>query len=361
MPRPGSRRAQITTPAAATVFATVLTQGPVSRVEVSRRTGLSTAAVTKAARPIVDAGYLEELGSRQQPGAGVGRPASPLDIRSDREFFVGLKINADEVFGVLTDLRAQVRTTRHRALPAPDVPAVVSVLGEVVADLLAESPAYAQRTHSLGVAVSGDVDRRIGLVRYSPFLGWRGVPLNELMERATGLSVTIENDVRALTTAEQWFGDGVGASSFALVTVGAGIGCGLVINGSVVAGSHGVAGEIGHVPVAVRGPACHCGGSGCVEAVASTASIVAAARAAAGVPDLTIEAAVARARDGDPSVRAVFARAGRAIGLGLAAMANLFGPERIIVSGEGVAAYDLFDESIREAFAGQAFSAAGRC
>jgi predicted NBD/HSP70 family sugar kinase len=355
------RRAPITSPSAATVFTTVLTQGPVSRVDVSRRTGLSSAAVTKAARPFIDAGYVEELDAGQRSGLRAGRPANPLAIRAEREFFIGVKITQGELYGVLTDLRAQVRTSRQRTLPAPDIPTVLGAVRELVADLLAESPEYAERTHCVGVALAGDVDRRIGLVRYSPFLGWRDVTLAELIRLATGLTATIENDVRALTVAEQWFGDGVGASSFAVVTVGTGIGCGLVLDGNVVAGAHGVAGELGHVPVAGDGPPCHCGGLGCVEAIASTSSIVDTVRAVTGLPNVTIDDAVARARSGDPGVLAVFARAGHAIGLGLAAVANLFGPERIVVSGEGLAAYDLFDESIRAAFAAQAFGAAARC
>ncbi|HKN52023.1 MAG TPA: helix-turn-helix domain-containing protein, partial [Amycolatopsis sp.] len=92
MPRSAPARAPITSPAAATVFTTVLTQGPVSRVDVSRRTGLSSAAVTKAARPFIEAGYLEELASEGRTAPGAGRPASPLAIRPDREYFVGVKI-----------------------------------------------------------------------------------------------------------------------------------------------------------------------------------------------------------------------------------------------------------------------------
>src|SRR3954466_13470395 len=122
MPRSAPARAPITSPAAATVFTTVLTEGPVSRVDVARRTGLSSAAVTKAARPFIDAGYLEELASEERTGPGAGRPRSPLAIRADREFFVGVKITDDDLIGVVCDLRAQVRATRHRALASTDVP-----------------------------------------------------------------------------------------------------------------------------------------------------------------------------------------------------------------------------------------------
>ncbi|MCS7481522.1 ROK family protein [Umezawaea endophytica] len=344
------QRAPITSPAAATVFSTVLTQGPVSRVEVGRRTGLSSAAVTKAARPFIEAGYLEELTSEERTGPGAGRPANPLAIKADREFFLGVKITDDDLIGVVCDLRAQVRVARHHPLTSTAVPDVVAALTSLVADLITP---YRDRAHCLGVAVSGDVDQTTGVVRYSPFLRWHDVPLGDLLAEATGLAVRLENDVKALTVAEQWFGEGVGVTSFALVTVGTGIGCGLVIGGRLVTGAHGVAGELGHVPVGDDQP-CHCGGTGCVEAIASTSAIV----ARAGMP---MAEAVARARSGDPAVRAVFAEAGHAIGLALAAMANLVGPERIVVSGEGVAAYDLFEEHVRKAFTAQAFGAVADC
>ncbi|QRP51123.1 ROK family protein [Amycolatopsis sp. FDAARGOS 1241] len=351
------------------MFTTVLTQGPVSRVDVARRTGLSSAAVTKAARPFIEAGYLEELASAERTAPGAGRPANPLAIRPDREYFIGVKITGDDLIGVVTDLQAQIRVAKHHALTSHDVDHVVRALTDLVAELLAGSApdgatSFRDRAYCLGVAVSGDVDRDSGLVRYSPFLGWRDVPLAELLEDSTGLATTLENDVKALTVAEQWFGEGVGAASFALVTVGTGIGSALVLDGRLVGGAHGVAGEIGHVPVAgmgTDGPACHCGGTGCVEAIASTEAIVASARRAAGDPALTLAEAVARARAGDEPLRAVFANAGHAIGLGLGALVNLFGPERIVVSGEGVATYDLFEEQIRRTFAEQAFGSAARC
>ncbi|MGW3966806.1 ROK family protein [Amycolatopsis sp. NPDC005003] len=359
MPRSAPARAPITSPAAATVFATVLTEGPVSRVDVARRTGLSSAAVTKAARPFIDAGYLEELASGGRTTPGAGRPASPLAVRPDREYFAGVKITGDDLIGVVADLRADVRATARRALPGHDVEHVVRALAGLVEALLTGD--LRERAYCLGVAVSGDVDRVSGVVRYSPFLGWRDVPLAALLEEVTGLTVTLENDVKALAVAEQWFGEGVGTSSFALVTVGTGIGGALVVNGDLVRGAHGVAGEIGHVPVAGGGPSCHCGGRGCVEAIASTEAILALAREVSGEPALTMEDAVARARGGDEPLREVFAGAGHAIGLGLAALVNLFGPERVVVSGEGVAAYDLFEDRIRRTFAVQAFGSAARC
>ncbi|HEY3608965.1 MAG TPA: ROK family protein [Pseudonocardiaceae bacterium] len=345
-------------PAAAVVFTTVLTMGPLSRVGVAERTGLSSAAVTKAVRPLLDAGYLQETPDQR---VHVGRPASPLHVRSDAAFFVGVKVTADELIGVVTDLRARIRAVRHRPLPDRAVSATVSGIAALVTDLLDDDPAYRQAVRCLGVAVSGDVDRGTGRVHYSPFLGWQDVPLADLVRAATGLVTALENDVRALTVAEQWFGAGVGVNSFALVTVGTGIGCGLVVNNAVIEGSHGVAGEIGHVLAEPDGPLCHCGNRGCVEAVAGTDALLASLRILSGNPRLTSAAAMALAHHGDQRLRAGYRRAGRAIGVALATVANLIGPQRIVLSGEGLAAYDLYQDEVRDTFAARAFGAAVDC
>jgi predicted NBD/HSP70 family sugar kinase len=342
-------------PAAAAILTALMTGGPQSRVALARRLGLSSAAVTKAARPLIDAGYLAELAATERTGPGAGRPAAPLTVQADREFFVGVKLTGDELIGVVCDLTARIRAVVHRPLAGPEVADVVAEIGGVVDELLDGDGGYRARTRRIGLAVSGDVDRTTGMVRYSPFLQWHDVALGKLVAERTGLTVTVENDVKALTTAEHWFGEGAGAESFTLVTVGAGIGCGLVVNGRLVAGAHGVAGEIGHIGVDATGPVCHCGGRGCIEAIAGTPAIVAAARSH------SFENAVALARGGDERVNAVFARAGEAIGLGIAAVANLVGPERIVVSGEGLSAYDLFEPHIRAAFERQAFGAAADC
>jgi predicted NBD/HSP70 family sugar kinase len=348
-------------PAAALVFQTLLQHGPLSRAEVGRRTGLSPGAVTKVATPLIDDGWIAEVGRPAVERAN-GRPATLIAVRAERARFIGVKVTGDELIGVLADLTAQPLASRRAALGSRDVGTVVVAIARLVDQLRAAAGAAGPGgIHSIGVAISGDVDGQTGTVQYSPFLNWRRVPLAQLVESATGTPTVIENDVRALTVAEQWFGAGAGLSSFAVVTVGAGIGAGLSIGGRVVSGAHGVAGEIGHLPVGGTDRTCTCGNTGCVEAVASTHAITEQARQATGDPELTMEKAVRLAHAGDPAVRAVFARAGHAMGLALASVANLIGPERIIISGEGVASYDLFADQIRQTFADHAFGAAADC
>ncbi|WP_405764474.1 ROK family protein [Streptomyces sp. NBC_00080] len=348
------------TPAASQVFTTVLSQGPLTRLELARRAGLSAAAVTKAVRPLFASGYLVEDADTEARSA-LGRPANLVRVDGGRALFLGLKLTADAIFGVLTDLRCRILLARRVPLTDRAVKAVLASTAEMVRELLTEADGYGVRVMGLGIAVSGDVDRTEGVVRYSPFLEWRDVPLAELACAVTGLPVTVDNDVRALTVAEQWFGAGVGLSNFAVVTVGAGVGCGLVVHGRVVAGAHGVAGEIGHVTVDPDGPLCHCGNRGCVEAIAADPAILARIRERTGVEVADTAQAVDLARRGDAHAREAYSRAGEAIGRGIATVANLLGPERVVISGEGLAAYDLFAEQIRGAFAAAAFGSAARC
>ncbi|MEU9476056.1 ROK family transcriptional regulator [Streptomyces sp. NPDC048191] len=348
------------TPAASQVFTTLLSHGPLTRAEVGRRTSLSPAAVTKAVRPLMELGYLVE-GVDEEARPAVGRPASLVWVDGGRALFIGIKVTADEIIAVLADLCCRVRISRHVRLTGRDPEAVLPAITALVQELLTEADGFGVQVRGLGIAISGDVDRGEGVVRYSPFLEWRDVPLAEIAETATGLPVTVENDVRALTVAEHWFGAGVGLSDFALVTVGAGIGCGLVVHGRVVSGAHGVAGEIGHVSLDPLGPLCHCGNRGCVEAIAADPAILRAVRAATGRQVTDAAEALDLARGGDPGVREVYARAGEAIGTAIGFLVNLLGPERVIISGEGLAAYDLVAEGIREAFAASAFGTAEQC
>ena len=348
-------------PAVAHVFQTVLVHGPLSRAEIGRRTGLSSGAVTKAATPLLEDGWIAELG---HPAADrlAGRPATLVGVCAERANFVGVKVTADELIGVRIDFTGKAVASRRAALDSRDVESVVHAIARLVRPLVAAPGAVrAAEIGGLGVTISGDVDREAGAVHHSPFLDWHGVPLAQLVQDATGIPTVIENDVRALTLAEQWFGAGAGLASFAVVTVGTGIGCGLFVNGQVVSGAHGVAGEIGHLLVPGADRMCTCGNVGCVEAVSATQPIVEQARQATGNMRLSMAEAVRLAHGGNTAVRAIFTQAGRALGLALAAVANLIGPERIIISGEGVASYDLFADHIRQAFVDHAFGAAVDC
>jgi predicted NBD/HSP70 family sugar kinase len=348
-------------PAAVDVFTQVLTRGPISRIDVARLTGLSQAAVTKAIAPLLAAGV---VGDAAHPGEGgrasAGRPAYPLRVLPDALVTLGIKVSATEIIGVATDFTARILTTVTLAVPDTRYSTVVDGIVDAVRRLSDDLGDRLAALGGVGVSVSGDVDTANGVVRESGLLGWTDQPLGATLRDRLGYDVLIENDVRALTIAEHWFGLGVGTASFAIVTIGSGIGCGLHVNGEVVEGAYGVAGEIGHLPLTSPDHICTCGRRGCVEAVAASGAIVAAVESATG-RKLSFQDAVDLAHSGDAAAIEVFDRAGSVIGRAIATMTNLTGPELVVISGEAVADYDLYDRRLREAFTEHAFGAAVNC
>jgi predicted NBD/HSP70 family sugar kinase len=350
-------------PAAVDIFTGILTHGPLSRTDVAKATGLSQAAVTKAVAPMIAAGLIVDHDPAPRGGPR-GRPANPIKVDPASLVVLGIKVNPGEVIGVATDLGARMLVSAHQPV-GRSFDAVVEGVAEIAERLCALLGDRRERLAGVGVSVSGDVDSRNGVVRESALLGWTGEDLGGALTERLGLPVLIENDVRALTIAEHWFGEGVGTSSFAIITIGSGIGCGLHVNGEVVEGAFGVAGEIGHLPLTSERFVCTCGRRGCVEAVASTGAIVRAVAEAGGVrnghPVASIAEAVALAHEGDPAAVEVFDRAGTVIGTAIATVVNLTGPEIVLITGEAVSDYDLYDQRLRAAFEAHAFGAAGRC
>lgn len=341
---------------AAGIFMTVLTRGPIARSEIAYTLGLSAGTISRSAKPLLEAGYLVEDtgGDNTRPG----RPTVPLRVVAEREFVIGVKLTGDHLVGVVIDLLANVRATREAALASTEVESVVGAVVGLIGQLRLAVDGPITR---LGVGLGGHVETASGMVRFAPFLDWRDVPLARMLSAATGLPVVVENDVNALTVAEQWFGAGIDVPSFAVVTIGAGVGCGMVINGSLVHGAVGLAGELGHVPAVADGPPCRCGNSGCVEAIASDAAILSRVAEATGHSGLDMGTAAQLARDGDRAAAAAFTAAGEVLGRALATVTNLINPQRIILSGEGLAASDLFESAARHSFYTHAYGQAGDC
>jgi len=356
------------TSAEAAVMTTVLTAGVIARADIARRTGLSSAAITRATAPLLDAGILryaddsEASFARSEVESHMGRPRSPLTISDNHNGVIGIKLTDHEAIGVVSDLVGVVRARDTEPLCDASIDAALHSISVLVARLRQASDqfGFVQPVQHVGLSLSGDIDSTTGRVRYSPFLGWRDVDLGPLVANITECAVVLENDVKALAVAEQWFGLARGLRNFALITIGTGIGCALVVDSALVRGSHSVAGEIGHLPLGDPSVVCRCGGHGCVEAEASTAALLQRCREVVSDESLTLGAAVERARNGDTVLLNVFSRVGWLIGLAIASVTNLLGPSDVIVSGEGVESYDLLEDAIRESFSRQAFGAAAR-
>jgi len=215
----------------------------------------------------------------------------------------------------------------------------------------------------LGVGVPGAVDEYAG--RIGPDIQnlpeFKNLPLRTVLQDRTGLPVVVDNDVNALCLAEWTFGQARGLRHVAMVVAGTGVGGGLILNGALVRGANGYAGEIGHISVDMDGRPCFCGSRGCVKAYASGPDIVGQVRESLGAAgsaiwtDLTggdlarlSPPLVFRAADrGDAVAKAVVAKAAQALGAGVAVLINLCNPEMIVLGGGVLEAGDILVEPVR--------------
>lgn len=355
----------------------IKSRAPISRSEIATRSGLSPATVSNLVGELIEEGLVHEVGAA---AASRGRPPMLLKLNNRAGYVVGVKVRGDSVTAVLTDLDAEVLAYQIMDLPERDrreqPPArvqaeapmdpypVIDTVSALVTATIASSGVSPSRVLGVGIGLAGLIDGLAGVVRYSPVFGWRDLNLADPLRSALGFDVFLENDVNTLTVAEQWFGRGHGCDHFAVVTVGTGIGVGLVVNGQFYGGLGGGAGELGHMTVSPRGPVCACGKRGCLEALASDRAVVAHARremragrrtAMRDAASLNIDELAVAADEGDPLARQVLGTAGRWLGMGIAALVNLLSPELVIVGGEGVAAGRWRLDPMRDAFRKHAF------
>lgn len=328
------------------VLRAVADHGPASRAGLASRIGLTRAAVSTLVDELLRAGLLVELGPG--PGGGVGRPGSALALPVDGPCGLGAEVGVDHLTVCAVDLRGQVRArVREPSAHGDGSPArVLARLVALAAEVSGEVTAAGLRPAGLAVAVPGLVARGTTTVVRAPNLGWSGVDVAAHVRSDAGtgpLPLTVENEANLGALAEMWLGgrnaEGWGNDAprdFIHVSAQAGIGAAVVLDGELLRGTRGFAGELGHVPVRPDGPACPCGGRGCLEQYAGEAAVMRAAGAGSVPPGGRREALGAltgRAAAGDPAVRRALRGAGKALGIALAGAVNLVDPRHVVLGG----------------------------
>lgn len=251
----------------------------------------------------------------------------------------------------------------------------VNNIKQAIKDLMKETNTTAKDIDGIGFDFPGQVDYKTGVVKLAPNIpGWVNVPIAQMIEEEFHIPTRIDNDVRCAALGEMKFGAGQGCKNFVCITVGTGIGSGLVVNGQLVRGASNAAGEIGHIKLQMKdGLICGCGDTGCLEAYASGPSIVAMAQdyikggkstkfremAAAEGGEITPYMVAKAAEAGDPVAKRIFAIVGEYIGIGLTSVINLLNPEKVIIGGGVAEAGDLLLDPIRKTIKERAMVVAG--
>lgn len=205
------------------------------------------------------------------------------------------------------------------------------------------------KLNALGICSPGPVDHHTGIIVDPPNLGWRNVPFAQMLSERLGIPVSLEHDAKAAALGEYHFGAGRGAKALCLIIIGTGIGGAFIFDGKLHRGEQDAAGEIGHITVDMDGPICTCGAQGCVQSFASGLAIIHAYNFAARQNVESAESIVRAAQAGDGIAVRVFQRAGRALGAGIAAIAQTLDVSTFVLFGSVVKAGELLLAPAREA------------
>ncbi|MBI1922499.1 MAG: ROK family protein [Geobacter sp.] len=237
--------------------------------------------------------------------------------------------------------------------------AFLELLEEGIGAVRESAAAMGVKVAAIGAGMPGLIDRQ-GTIRSSVNLRpLEGVNLRERLEEASGLPVTVVNDANAIAYGEKIYGAGRDFGSFLLLTLGTGVGSGLVLDGRLWSGSDGFASEFGHATVEPEGIKCPCGNRGCLEQYASATALVRSARASLnpeGDDEMAAEKVAALAKAGDKSASSLFEQVGRYLGIASATAINLLNLDAVIVGGGMAAAFELFYGALREEVDSRAFA-----
>ncbi len=319
------------------VLNAIKSYGPIGRAEIARRTGLSPATVTSISAKLISQNLVLEKSAGDSSG---GRPPILLVINPKGGYVIGIKLTETHAICALTDLEAYILAKTSLPLSGHDPVRVVEDLAKMLPAFIREQKVPKKQLLGVGVGLAGIIDAENGILRQSPIYGWSNVPLRDMLQSKLHIPVFIENDVNTLTLTERWFGPGQGVDHFLTVTVGRGVGLGIVANGQFYRGQTGGAGEFGHITIDPDGPQCACGKRGCLEAYIGDPGLIRSAQEAAARGELPtsvkdVDELLVLAQNGDPCAARIFGEAGRILGIGIATLINLFNPKKIIISGEG--------------------------
>lgn len=349
------------------VLATLYRHAPVSRAGIAVQTGLTKAAVSSMVRDLLTAQLVRETAS--SGAAEIGRPAIDLEPNPDAGYIISAEIGVGFVstrvvnFGLETVVQRQTLIS-PRSHPDDAVASMLSLLREVHTQVVRrQRPVF-----GLALGVAGLVDISTGTLLFAPNLGWRNIPLYDLLRREFDMPICVSNEANLAALGESYFGP-PGSSDFLLyISSGVGIGGGIVLNGELLTGPTGFTGEVGHMTVERNGLPCACGSYGCWETVASQRALFQRVRLAAAEQDtllhdltggnldgLDVPLVVRAAEMGDAVALAALEETGRWLGIGIASLINTICPQRVVLGGMLGLAHGFLLPVIREEVERRAF------
>jgi predicted NBD/HSP70 family sugar kinase len=341
--------------------------GPLGRVELGRKTGLSPASITSITSQLIEDGAIEELQALlgatpildENLALRRGRPIVKLSLKASATHVIGLRISIAGIDMVLADFNGAIIHRQQVKVNMLDLmnDALVHILLDVLPAFVAAAALEFSNINRIGIALQGVANSLQGEIAWSPIFRGQNISITKPLESAFGIPCSIANDTNmmavGLAMQDQERFNGVSI----VVFVGYGVGMAILIDGAVYHGATGASAEFGHMNHIQNGAACRCGKRGCIEAYVADYGIHRIYKDGANniapsidaVPSETMEAMLAQANCGDPSALQAFATSGEVLGYGLARVIALLNPDRIVLGGPGMKASRYMDGTLRQA------------
>lgn len=320
------------------VLEALRTNGPLSRARIASRLGLTRATVSNIVSPLLESALIYET---EFDDKGSGRPGMLLNLNPELGCMIAVEIDLDSVSLVLAKVGLEVIWKHREPVRVVDtLEGILSRAENMVRQALVRARRLKLRCFGICVAWAGLVNREDGRLEYGPTSGWRSVPLRANWERRFGVPIYVENEAHAGAIAAYHFGPRAGARNFIYLSVGVGLAAGIFVDGILLRGKRGFAGQVGHTFFEANGETCACGKQGCwvteVGAKAVMRKLIDAGvqmPSSAGAGKDWIEWIAAKAASGDGRVLEVLSQVGRQLGYGAARIVEAFNPSTVIVGG----------------------------
>ena len=319
-------------------------QAPLSRADISQRSGLNKSTVSSLVSELLDEELVNETGPGESSG---GRRPVMLLFNQLAGYSIGIDLGVNYILGVLTDLQGNIIQELNVSLVELDYSIVLDQVTAMIKELISLSPACRYGVVGVGIGVPGIVDKE-GQVLLAPNLNWKNKELKEDLEKRFRLPIIIENEANAGAYGEKRFGVGQEYQNIIYISASIGIGVGLIITGELYRGINGFSGESGHMTIDLNGKKCSCGRRGCWEAYASEHALLIEAKQLFD-RDITLEKLIEQAKQNDVRVIELFKQIGQYIGYGIANLANTMNPAQIIIGNRMSTAKEWLKHPIEDA------------
>lgn len=324
------------------IFQHVRASGRAARADITRALNISAGSATTQTAELIASGFLREVDEPARE-SGRGRPPVALEVVSEAAFVIGIKLSSKWHTAVLCDFAGNVimTTTLATSNKRRSSTQLLDEIETLIALLIKEAGKSAQDIKGVGVGLPGIVEHASGTITWCSLLHDTNVDLCAAFAERSNTPLFLDNDTNMLTLSELWFGAGRDKTDFAVVTIGNGVGMGLVVNNRLYRGTHGMGLELGHTKVQLDGALCRCGQRGCLEAYLGDYALTREAVTALDIefsdpinPESLLDQLFQQAKAGHSAAEVIFRRAGRYLSVGLSNVVQLFDPPLIILSGE---------------------------